>query len=342
MKKAINSIATLFLLFMTGCSPEKWDVLDPKSSTAETQLSLIHLSIALMSIVLITVTVLFTFFLVKYRKRPGWQTETKNQKPGDKKLEITWTLIPILILVILAVPTVLDTYKLDQETKASDGALVVKVTAHQFWWEFEYPEEGVTASETLHVPVDKKVIIELTSADTIHSFWVPQLGGKQDANPGRKNRLSFTPNETGVYRGSCAELCGRGHAYMRFHVKVETESEFDSWIEGMKQPEQANLTDSEEKGQEIFKNQCLSCHGTQGLDPKVSGSPAPHLGDFASQKRIANVLPNNRENLKKWLNEPQKVKPGAKMPSFKKDFTDEEKDELIDYLMSLKVKEGEK
>ncbi|WP_408011770.1 cytochrome c oxidase subunit II [Pseudalkalibacillus sp. A8] len=334
--------SALLLLFLTGCSPAKWDVLNPKSSTAETQLSLIQLSIALMSIVLITVTVLFTFFLVKYRKRPGWETETQNQKPGDKRLEITWTLIPILILTILAIPTVLDTYKLDRETKASDGAMVVKVTAHQFWWEFEYPEEGITTSETLHVPVDKKVIIELTSEDTIHSFWVPQLGGKQDANPGMKEKLSFVPNETGVYRGSCAELCGVGHAYMRFHVKVETESEFQSWVDGMKQPNQASLTDSEKKGQEIFKGQCLSCHGTQGLDPKVSGSPAPHLGDFASQDRIANVLPNNRENLKKWLNNPQKVKPGAKMPSFKKDFTEEEKDDLINYLLSLKVKEGEK
>ncbi len=330
------------MLLLTGCSPSKWDVLNPKGSTAETQLSLIQLSMLLMSIVLVTVITLFTVFLVKYREQPGQTNRNPSQEAGNKKLEIIWTIIPILILTLLAIPTVQDTYKLADEPKEAEGTITVKVIAHQYWWEFEYPDFGITTAEILHVPVDKNVVIELTSADTIHSFWVPQLAGKQDAIRDRTNKLSFIPRETGMYRGSCAELCGAAHAYMRFHVKVESEADFDSWVEGMKNPDRSNLTSSEKRGKALFKDNCLSCHATNTMDSEINRAVAPHLGDFASRERIANVLPNTPEHLKKWLDNPEAIKPDVAMPSFKDKLNNEEKEDLINFLMSLEVEGDEK
>lgn len=326
-------ISGIFLFLLTGCSPFRHvDVLNPKGLQAREQLSLINLSIVLMLFVFMVVLTLFTLFIYKYRKRPGYVPDP-IQKNSNKKLELTWTITPFIILFILAVPMVKTTFG-EEEQSNSAADLKVKVTASQFWWRFNYESSGVETAGELHLPKGKKVLLELNSEDVIHSFWVPQLGGKMDVIPGRKNTLSLTPLESGTYEGKCAELCGSGHATMRFKVKVESEKDFKRWLKETKVGHKTDsLSASETEGKQLFDQNCLSCHATD-----VSGKgekEGPNLAGLEKRDRIAGFLPNNKANLIKWLKDPSKVKPGTKMPKVK-DFDNKDYEVLAEYLKTLK------
>ncbi|RLQ96730.1 cytochrome c oxidase subunit II [Falsibacillus albus] len=330
-------LGSALLLSMGGCS--QIEVLNPKGPAARDQFHLFQLTLYLMLAVLAIVIFIYIYFLVKYR----WTPERKNVVPrgsaGNKKLEITWTVIPIIILIIIAVPTVQDTYKLSKATapKQWKDTLMIKVTAHQFWWEFEYPEEGVKTSDVVHIPANRDVVFVITSKDTIHSLWIPQLGGKMDAVPGKTNRLWIKADNTGTYEGKCAELCGAGHAYMLFQVKADSQADFDKWMGQMKQ-EEVPSTEKEKAGREVFAKTCLSCHAVNDDSFKKMGDSAPNLTGFADHDRIASVLPNTKENLKKWLDDSEKYKPGSKMPPFNM-LSKKDKNHLIAYLQSLTRKQ---
>jgi cytochrome c oxidase subunit II len=187
------------------------------------------------TIVFILVEAVLIFVVVKYRRRDN-QT-TPPQTHGSTKLEITWTLIPALILVFIAVPTVRTIFI--TEAQAAPGSLNIDVTGHQWWWEFKYPEYGVTTANEIYLPVGRTVNFRLRSADVIHSFWTPQLGGKRDVITNRTNYLWYTPDSStasSVWNGFCAEYCGSSHANMRFRVFTVTPQQFDSWVAGQKMP----------------------------------------------------------------------------------------------------------
>lgn len=233
MKKRGMMLYFLFLPFITGCSAfSKIDVFNPKALQAKEQFSLIKLSILLMLIVVFVVVVLFILFVYKYRKRPGY-TPSENQETSNKKLEFTWTITPLLLLTILAIPMVKTTFDEENQSQSKTDLKVV-VTASQYSWKFDYGNQGVETTQELHLPKGKKVLLELHAKDVIHSFWVPQLGGKQDLIPGKTNTLALTPTEIGTYQGKCAELCGPGHALMRFQVVVESQADYDRWVKKMK------------------------------------------------------------------------------------------------------------
>ena len=180
------------------------------------------------TIVFVVVEALLVFTIIKFRRREG--APDPKQVHGNSTLEITWTLIPVLILLLIAVPTVQAIWK--TEAKASAGSLQVQVIGHQWWWEFRYPQYGVVTANELYLPAGRTVNFQLNSRDVIHSFWAPQLGGKRDVITNRTNYLWYTPGSSlagSVFNGFCAEYCGSSHANMRFHVYTVAPADFESW-----------------------------------------------------------------------------------------------------------------
>jgi cytochrome c oxidase subunit 2 len=187
------------------------------------------------TIVFVLVEGALLYIVFKYRRRDN--QGTPPQTHGSTKLEIAWTLIPAVILVFIAVPTVRTIFI--TQAQAAPGSLEIDVTGHQWWWEFRYPDYGVTTANEIYLPVGRTVNFRLRSADVIHSFWAPQLGGKRDVVTNRTNYIWYTPDTAiaaNVWNGFCVEYCGASHANMRFRVFTVTPQQFESWVAGQKLP----------------------------------------------------------------------------------------------------------
>ena len=187
------------------------------------------------TIVFILVEGVLVYVVFRYRRREN--QGAPPQTHGSTKLEITWTLIPAVILVFIAVPTVRTIFI--TQAQAAPGSLNIDVTGHQWWWEFRYPEYAVTTANEIYIPAGRTVNFRLRSADVIHSFWTPQLGGKRDVITNRTNYLWYTPDSSTastVWNGFCVEFCGASHANMRFRVFTVTPEQFASWVAGQKMP----------------------------------------------------------------------------------------------------------
>jgi cytochrome c oxidase subunit 2 len=186
------------------------------------------------TIVFVFVEALLVFTLIKFRRREGGPEP--KQTHGNSTLEITWTIVPALILVLIAVPTVKAIWQ--TEAKASANSLQVQVIGHQWWWEFRYPQYGVVTANELYLPAGRTVNFQLNSKDVIHSFWTPQLGGKRDVIANRTNYIWYTPDSSlagSVFNGFCTEYCGSSHANMRFHVYTVATADFESWAAHQKE-----------------------------------------------------------------------------------------------------------
>ncbi len=310
-------------LMLSGCQ----GALNPQGTNAKDQFWLIQLAFYIMILVLLVVFVLFFYAIIRYRKRKG-QTGYPKQVEGNHKLEVIWTVVPFLLLMILAVPMIMLTFTLAKDTSKDKDAIHVKVTAHQFWWQFEYPDLKINTGNDLVIPAGKTISLEIVSADVAHSFWVPQLTGKMDAIPGITNKMYFTADKPGVYKGKCAELCGASHALMDFKVVVKSEADFTAWADHLKQP--AVLAADAKQGEEIFKNKCIQCHA---VDPGQPGL-GPNLAGFGSRETVAGFRPRTDEWISKWLKDPQAVKPGTLMPNV--GLTDSEVTSLVKYLQEQK------
>ena len=254
------------------------------------------------------------------------------QVRGHAKLELTWTILPALVLAVIAFPTVATIFA--TQTDPPQDAVRVRVTGRQWWWELEYRDLGIRTASELHLPAGRPVVLELTSTDVIHSFWVPRLGGKRDTIPGQWSRVLLTPDTAGEYPGQCAEFCGASHANMRHLAVVQSPADFEAWVARQKAPP-ADPPDGSPaaKGRDLFtRGQCVGCHTIQGL---AAGTLGPDLTHFGSRKTLAGaMLPNTPEALARWLKNSPAVKPGSLMPDLK--LTDEEVTALVAYLASLK------
>lgn len=323
-------LAPLFaaiMLLLSGCGDPTLSALDPKGPMAKEQLEVIKISLGVMIFVIAVVLAIYVYVLIRFRKKEG-DNEIPKQVEGSHMLEIIWTVIPIILLVIIAVPTVYYTFKHSQDYTKDPNVLQVKVTAHQFWWQFEYPKYGINTAQDLVIPVGQKVAFELTSADVNHSFWVPSLGGKIDTNPGLTNVWHLEADQPGIYKGKCAELCGASHALMDFKVRAVPEAEFIQWTEKMKAPN--TVAADAKSGEQIFKDNCLSCHA---VTPNGAGL-GPNLNGFASRDKVAGILDNTPDNIKHWVTDPQAVKPGNKMPSL--GLNETQVNNVVEYLRTLK------
>ena len=306
---AVGLLVAALLLALSACSSPQ-TTFDPKSDAADKIQTLYILIIVISGAIGAAVLIAMGYLMAKFRERPGVKA---RQIHGNNTLEVLWTIGPILILVMIGVPTILA---IVGATRApSEDALHVEVVAHQWWWEVNYPGLGpdggtLTTANELHVPIGREVAISLKSDDVIPSFWVPQLIGKIDSIPGRTNHLEpFTANEVGVYLGQCAEFCGLAHALMRFRVVVDSLGDFERWVEGMNTPPPAPEEESFlASGQSVFIQNCSSCHAVAGT--VAAGRIGPDLSRFGSRLTIgAGIMDNTEENLVEWITNVTAVKP---------------------------------
>ncbi|HET7628828.1 MAG TPA: cytochrome c oxidase subunit II [Bacillales bacterium] len=329
-----------FLLILSGCNTNS-SALNPVGKNAKMQADLMLLSLGIMLLVILAVMVIFFYVIIRFRKRKD-DDSIPEQVEGNTKLEIIWTVIPIILIIIIAIPTVYQVFVLaDDRPSASEidkeNAIRIKVTAHQYWWQFEYPDLGIQTATDLYVPTGKKVYVELTSKDVIHSFWVPTLFGKQDANPGLVNRMWFEVPKEGVYLGQCAELCGASHALMDFSVVALSPDKFEAWKKEMKKGADEPKTAEAKQGRKIFKQQCLRCHAIG----KNGGNVGPNLAAYGERTMISGILEYNKKNLKNWILNAPKYKADILMPSFSDGsgakLTEQQADALAEYLMQQKT-----
>ncbi len=280
--------------------------------------------------IFLLVQVLLLVAVVRFRERDPRAVPVQIR--GSARLELAWTVAPAVILAFIAFPTVAAVFRTQAVPPA--GALRVQVVGHRWWWEFRYPDLGVTTATDLHLPAGRPASLEITGADVIHSFWVPQLGGKRDAIPGGGTRIVLTARTPGEYYGQCAEFCGTSHANMRDLAVVEPPAAFDAWVARQKQPGASPPEGSPAAaGLDVFRrNACVGCHAIGGVSAGVVGPDLTHL---ASRRTIAGgMLPRTPENLARWIRNAPAVKPGALMPEIP--LSDADVRALVAYLETLR------
>ena len=321
---------------------------DPAGNVAQKADRLWDLTFWIATAVFFLVEGLLVFTIIRFRHKPGREAK---QFHGNTKVEVILTAVPALILAGIAVPTIRTITDL---ANVPSDALNIEVTAHRFWWEYRYPDEGFVSANEMHIPAGQDVLVSLEGAATdpvtgenevIHSFWVPRLAGKQDIIPGRTTTVRLHADSPGTYRGQCTEFCGLGHAYMRLVVVADPPEEYEEWVEQQRAAAEEPGAGSVGEGAKLFQEgefpngpACISCHALESTLAEDGTSPqpatGPNLAHFATRETFAGaIFENNTENLKKWLAGPPDVKPGATMPDL--GLTSEQIDDLVAYLQSL-------
>lgn len=325
--RAPLALAALAVALAAGCGEGSWSTFDPASDFARSTLD-VYWDVLWWTIgIFVVVEALLIYALVRYRRRQG-DPDVPEQVHGHTFMEIGWTLAPAVILFFIAIPTI-RTIFLTQGDPPQREVLEVEVVGHQWWWEFNYPDLGVRTANELRLPRGQTARLTLTSADVIHSFWSPRLGGKRDLNPGSENVIWFTPDVTGEFQGHCAEFCGTSHANMRFQVFVDEPADFDAWVAGFDAPAPPDSTGFHS----FLISGCAACHAIAGSP--AQGRIAPELTGFGGRTTIAaGLYPNDREHLAGWLRNPDSMKPGALMPDL--NLPEERIDELVTFLEGLR------
>jgi cytochrome c oxidase subunit 2 len=305
----------------------------------------------LVIVVFVLVTAWILINIVRFRRKSG-DTRIPPQVHGNQRLEIAWTLIPAVILALIAVPSTRLIFELNRDPGPGSNALRAQVIGHQWWWEFRYPEYGIVTAGDLHLVVNRPVVLTITSHDVIHSFWPPRLAGKVDAVPGRANTMVFTPQETGVFYGQCAELCGAQHAHMQFRVVVQTQEEFDAWIAKHRQPLPEPAAGSlAATGKQLFEGKagCAGCHQVAPTyDPATpinkTLAVGPNLAFVGERQVLAAFTNNTPDELHRWIAQTCGVKSYSTMcekwwrirAQQNTLLTNDEVDAIVAYLLSLK------
>jgi cytochrome c oxidase subunit 2 len=301
--------------------------------------AIVDLSILVLSIttlIFVVVAGLLVYAIVKFRATRANADREPAQVYGSTQIELAWTVVPVLIVIVLFAATARVIHAI-QDAPQPPTAVDVTVIGHQFWWEYRYPTLGVVTANELHVPVSdpsrlRPTVLRLLSADTDHSFWIPQLAGKTDLIPNRVNYLWMDPRRPGVFLGQCAQYCGTQHAKMLQRVSVDAPDEFDAWIRAQREP--AIEDASAISGRRVFETTaCINCHAIRGT--VANGRFGPDLTHLMSRATIASgAAENTPENLRAWLRDPEAIKPGSLMPAMQ--LADAELDALVRYMLSLR------
>jgi cytochrome c oxidase subunit 2 len=319
---------------LAGCQKANppMDTLAPKSDFANWIYGLFVEVTAWDLFILLIVVVAFVLAVFVFSRRDG-EAEAASTVHTDMRLELAWTLGPAFILLMISIPTIRTIFR-EELPAPPANSLKVSVIAHQWWWEFRYPGTSIVTANELHIPEHRPIWVSLRTADVIHSFWVPALGGKRDVIPGQINHLWFIANTPGEYYGQCAEFCGDSHANMRFRVFVDTPEQFAAWEKNQEAgPVQPASGTAAAKGAAIFANSpCTACHTITGVSKGYIG---PNLTHIATRTTIAGaIMKNDPKDLKAWIENPDALKPGANMPTL--GLRGPELDNLVAYLESLK------
>ena len=316
--------------------PELTSIFAPASTPARSIVDLSFFVLTITGIIFVVVAALLVYAIVKFRGRASDAGSEPPQVYGSTQIELAWTVVPILIVVILVAATARVIHAI-QDAPQPPSALEVTVIGHQFWWEFRYPQLGIVTANELHVPVNdparpRPTVLTLLSADTDHSFWIPQLAGKTDLIPNRINRMWIDPDRTGVFVGQCAQYCGTQHAKMLLRVSVDSAEDFDAWSKSQQQA--AADSSAVVDGRRVFETAaCINCHTVRGT--AANGRFGPDLTHLMSRATIASGgADNTPESLRVWLRDPDAIKPGSLMPAMK--LSDAELDALVRYMQSLR------
>lgn len=372
-RTAVAMVVALAVGLLTGCAGEyPMTTFAPVTEFGVRLNDLLGLIFWLTMAILVIVLGVLTYVIVRYRERPGGPPPKKVY--GNNVAEILWTLGPAVIVAIIIVPTVQIIFETYQPPEGEGEPLVVDVIGHQWWWEYQYEDLEVITANQLHVPVGRPIELRLWTADVLHSWWVPRIGGKRDTWPRSTvdeergtnwHVLRFVVDEPGEYLGQCAEYCGTAHALMGTNVVAHEPAQFEAWVERFKAPgmpgvepaavepasEIVEMTgdtvlaqEMVERGEEIFlSSTCVACHTVDGTTAR--GRVGPSLTGLGSRWTIgAGMLPATHENVVQWIRNPQGIKPGAKMPGTDAPaggfpptgLTEEEVSAVAAYLLSLK------
>lgn len=329
--------AGLLGLLVSGCAGQgQPSALDPKGVFSTPVTTLFWVLAGFFAAVLLVVTALL---LIAANRKPRADQRAGYPLTGDRRA-LRWVLIggvaaPVIVLIIvLALGFSIETASANNQN-SSAGDLVIEVISHQWWWEILYPNDGFVTANEIHIPAGRLVTLKLTSADVLHSFWVPQLHPQMDMIPGQTNTITIQADQPGTYPGECAEFCGLQHAHMELVVTAQSQADYDQWAHQQKQPAIDPPVGSIEKSgqQDFLGSACVYCHAIQGTN--ASGRLGPDLTHFASRATIgAGVLPNTLANLAGWISNAQGIKPGNLMPPMNLD--PDQLQALLAYLETLK------
>jgi cytochrome c oxidase subunit 2 len=305
----------------------------PASTPAESIQGLAWLVLLVCLAIFVTVSGVLTYTLLRFRRRSADLDREPPQVYGSNQIEIAWAVIPLLIVIVLSMATARVISDVQNKRPPAD-ALTARIVGHQWWWEIRYPGLGVVTANELHVPVSanshpRPTFLQLESVDVAHSFWVPQLAGKTDLIPNRSNTMWIEPKTEGTFLGNCAEFCGMQHANMLLRVVVESPDEFSKWVVAQQQAARRD-----DPGERVFMSlSCVNCHAVSGT--QAVGTFGPDLSHLMSRQTLgAGLAPNTPDNLRKWIRDPQEMKPGNLMPNMQLD--DRELALILSYLSSLK------
>jgi len=312
------------------------NIFAPETTPAKSIFDLSMFVLVITGIIFVVIGTLLVYAIMKFGSTAANAGREPAQVYGSTQIELAWTIIPILIVVVLFLATARVIHAVQDAPKPAN-AVDVTVIGHQFWWEYRYPGLGIVTANELHIPVSDPTrstptFLKLLSADTDHSFWLPQLGGKTDLIPNHPNSMWMDPHRTGVFLGQCAQYCGTQHAKMLLSVSVDSPEDFDAWIRAQQQP--ANQDESAAAGRRIFETTaCINCHVVRGT--AANGRFGPDLTHLMSRGTIAaGAAENTTENLRLWIKEPDAIKPGSLMPAMK--LSDTDLDALVHYMETLR------
>ncbi len=315
--RRVSPAALVLLAACAGDYPQT--MLRPVSTYGEVQNDLWALVTWWTVGIMLVVFGALAYILVRYRARP----DDPRPRPvyGHTGLEIAWTVGPAFIILFISIPTIQAIFATQSERP--EDALVIESIGHQWWWEFRYPELGITTANQFYVPEGRPVALELRSADVIHSFWIPRIGGKKDVNPTprtpegvaplHQNEIVFVADSAGDYLGQCAEYCGTSHAIMRMMARVVAPEDFDHWVEDAR----TSLEPVDElaiRGKEVFlRSTCIACHTVEGTTAR--GELGPNLTLFGERFSIGSgMMENTHANLTAWILRAPEIKKGILMP----------------------------
>ncbi|HVB75676.1 MAG TPA: cytochrome c oxidase subunit II [Ktedonobacteraceae bacterium] len=367
VKRWATILSALFLssILLAACDQNTPSILNPKGPVAAKEAGLFWFILVVATIVFVVVEGMLIYSIVRFRERPN--SPAPRQIHGNNTIEMIWTIVPSLFLFAVLIGTIYTMFNLS-DISGQGRTLQITVVGHQWWWEFDYTNDGIVTADELVVPVGTVIHTTLESQNVIHSFWIPQITGKTDVVPGHSNDKLFKADTIGTYRGICTEFCGLQHAHMSFLLVVKSQSEYISWLHNQQQAAQTPTSGAALAGYKLFTGSggCVSCHGIVGvnlnssdlqhLTAKYGGiTPVgPNLTHFATRTSIAglvlswnpqscvvstdssgNAVIQNQSacGLYQWLHDPQGVKPGNDMQI--RQLSDTEVAELVAYLEAL-------
>ncbi len=315
-------MAALAALALTACGTEELpqNTLDPQGPLSRKIDGLWDLVFWTAVVIFVLVQAALLVSIFRFRQRKNGPERKIKQSHGNTRLEVIWTIIPALLLAGIAVPTVSTLFDLRSEPEGD--VIDINIVGHQWWWEIEYPGTNVNTANELHMPAGREVYLTMTSADVIHSFWVPRLNGKRDVVPGRISNLRLfadepTPEGEPIF-GQCAEFCGLAHADMRIRVFVHTEEGYNQWLAEQSQDAVVPAEGLAADGWGVYQQVCTACHVVRTADLDPSGYPllpdgsrlAPDLTHFASRSTFGGAsFKNTTDHLAAWLRNPADLKP---------------------------------